>query len=249
MPKKVPQFDKTKFNKKKMRRSDGKKPSNYYWTKEHEDAIVEYPTANQVRRNELYNKLLSYAFDQMIDNIVFTYKFTYLPNIVSLKEECKHDLIKILTKFDPNRGSKAFAYFSVITKNNFIHLVKKYARVNVAFRHLNTASGSKIFHYKNLTVDHEYENARNSSEKLEYYLNDIENWKWEMDSFTDNEKKVYEAFVQIYQNADKLEIVNLKAIRLYLKEITGLNSKEITSAILKMKNLYLEMKNLWLNED
>ncbi len=34
-------------------------------------------------------------------------------------------LTTVLEKFDPSNGSKAFAYFSVITKNWFIHKVKK----------------------------------------------------------------------------------------------------------------------------
>jgi DNA-directed RNA polymerase specialized sigma subunit len=61
----------------------------------------------------------------MVDKIVFTYKFTTLPNIDSLRDECKIWLITILDKYDVNKGSKAFSYFSVITKNWFIHKVKK----------------------------------------------------------------------------------------------------------------------------
>ena len=41
---------------------------------------------------------------------------------------CYNSLRKVTTileKYDPNKGSKAFSYFSVITKNWFIHQVKK----------------------------------------------------------------------------------------------------------------------------
>ena len=65
------------------------------------------------------------AFSEMVDKVVFTYKFTSLPNIDSLREECKIWLTTILDKYDPSKGSKAFSYFSVITKNWFIHKVKK----------------------------------------------------------------------------------------------------------------------------
>ena len=44
-----------------------------------------------------------------------------------LKDECEIHLITILSNFNPNRGSKAFSYFSVITKNWFIAKVKKTA--------------------------------------------------------------------------------------------------------------------------
>ena len=61
----------------------------------------------------------------MVDKIVFTYKFTNLPNIDYLRDECKIWLMTILDKYNPSKGSKAFSYFSVITKNWFINKVKK----------------------------------------------------------------------------------------------------------------------------
>ena len=39
-------------------------------------------------------------------------------------------LVTILHKYDPSKGSKAFSYFSVITKNWFIAQVKKNAKKN-----------------------------------------------------------------------------------------------------------------------
>ena len=69
--------------------------------------------------------LIRPAFSQMVDKIVFTYRFTNLPDIEDLREECKGWLVTILAKFDPSKGSKAFSYFSVVTKNWFIHKVKK----------------------------------------------------------------------------------------------------------------------------
>ena len=73
----------------------------------------------------MYVTLIQPAFNEMVDKIAYTYKFTSLPNIEDLKEECKIWLTTILDKFDVSKGSKAFSYFSVITKNWFIHKVKK----------------------------------------------------------------------------------------------------------------------------
>ena len=102
-----------------------------YFTEEHEQAIIDYcsSTCNKLR-TRLYVKWIQPAFDQMVDKIVFTYKFTTLPNIDELRDECKVWLTTILEKYDPNKGSKAFSYFSVITKNWFIHQVKKTTKRN-----------------------------------------------------------------------------------------------------------------------
>ena len=108
------------------RRKRRPKKKNYYFTQVHEDAIVRYSDTNCIKeRTTLYVNYIQPAFHEMVDKICFTYKFTTLPNSESLREECKIWLVTILDKYDPNKGSKAFSYFSVITKNWFIHKVKK----------------------------------------------------------------------------------------------------------------------------
>ena len=103
-----------------------KRTKRLYFTQVHEDAILEYVKTDSIKvRTELYVKYLGPAFSEMVDKIVFTYKFNTLPNIDYLKDDCKIWLTTILDKFDPEKGSKAFSYFSVITKNWFIYKVKK----------------------------------------------------------------------------------------------------------------------------
>ena len=103
-----------------------KKKKNNYFTQVHEDAILKYISSKSNKeKNELYSKTIRPAFNEMINKIVFTYKFGSLPNIESLKEECEIHLITILSNFDESKGSKAFSYFSVVTKNWFTHKAKK----------------------------------------------------------------------------------------------------------------------------
>ena len=83
---------------KKKRR---KRRKNHYFTQEHEDAIVRYAQTVDVReRTELYVRWIEPAFNEMVDKIVFTYKFTNLPNIDMLRDECKIWLMTILDKYD-----------------------------------------------------------------------------------------------------------------------------------------------------
>ena len=97
-----------------------------YFTQIHEDAIIEYNNSTDFKRKtELYETLIHPALDEMVDKIVYTYKFTSLPNIAELQQDCKVMLVTILHKYDPSKGSKAFSYFSVITKNWFIAQVDR----------------------------------------------------------------------------------------------------------------------------
>ena len=130
----------------KRRRIRRSKNSKKYFTKEHENGIIKYNNPNTTfeQKEKIYTELLQPAFDQMVDKIVFTYKFTNLPNIDILRQECKTWLVTVLCKF------KAFSYFSVITKNWFIQKVKKNKKQNQ--REIEIDELSKELELKHISV-------------------------------------------------------------------------------------------------
>jgi len=213
-----------------------------YFTQEHEDAIVKYAlTRNRDVRTELYVNLLQPAFDEMVDKIVFTYKFTTLPNIDELRDECKVWLTTILDKYDPNKGSKAFSYFSVITKNWFIHKVKQTSRR--AKREVDYESVAKEVDEKLLDTRNIYVENREREEFWENLWVEIESWRPEM--MKENEKKVYEAIKVLLTSVDDIQIYNKKAIYLYLRELTDLNTKQVVNQLNKMRKKYKIFKKNW----
>ena len=61
------------------------------------------------------------------------------------------------------------------------------------------------------------------------------------------EQKVYEAVKIILSNPDEIEIFNKKAIYLYLREITGLNTKQVVNNLNKLRIKYRSFKSSWNN--
>tara|TARA_R100001460_G_scaffold55057_2_gene94357 strand:- start:983 stop:1696 length:714 start_codon:yes stop_codon:yes gene_type:complete len=228
---------------KKRRRIRRSKNSKKYFTKVHEDAIIEYnnPETSYRRKEELYVTLLKPAFDQMVDKIVFTYKFTNLPNIDILRQECKIWLVTVLDKFNPDKGSKAFSYFSVITKNWFIQKVKKNKKQNQ--REVELAELSKELELKHISVENDYDDEREKEEFWNHLWTEID--KWDTDKLKENEKKVLEAIKILLDSSDKIEIFNKKAIYLYMREITGLNTKQIVNSLNKLRKKYRVFKTKW----
>ena len=60
-----------------------------------------------------------------------------------------------------------------------------------------------------------------------------------------NEKRVIEAIKILLEEPDSIEIFNKKAIYLYIREITGLNTKQIVNNLTKVRMRYREFKNDW----
>jgi hypothetical protein len=221
-----------------------KRKKNLYFTKVHEDAIVKYARTNDRQmRSMLYIEYIQPAFDQMVDKIVYTYRFTTLPNIDYLKDDCKVWLTTILNKYDPDKGSKAFSYFSVVTKNWFIHKVKKTQKRNrteVFLEDMLEKSGEELE-----SEEPTYEGEREEAEFWASLGGEIDTW----DSFMlkENEKKVLMAVRIVLDSADEIEIFNKKAIYLYLREITGLNTKQVVNNLKKLRKRYKVFRNKWEN--
>jgi len=213
-----------------------------YFTQDHEDAIVEYSKTNCNKvRTHLYVTLIQPAFSEMVDKIVFTYKFTTLPNIDELRDECKVWLTMILDKYDPNKGSKAFSYFSVITKNWFIYQVKQTTKRSK--REVDYEDALKEVDEDKIVCYNPYMKERQSKEFWNSLNFEIDSWG--TNDMKDNEKKVYEAVKILLDSINEIDIFNKKAIYLYLREITGLNTKQVVSQLNKIRKKYRLFKKDW----
>jgi len=225
---------------KKQRRR--RKSKNYYFTQDHEDAIVRYAlSTDRKEKEQTYIKYIEPVFSEMVDKIVYTYKFTTLPNIDLLKDECKIWLTTILDKYDPSKGSKAFSYFSVITKNWFIHKVKKHStrlRREVQFDNV-----TKEVEQSNMTTLLDYDNQRELREFWYHLWTEIDVWEKEL--LKPNEQKVLYAVKHLLSNCDDIEIFNKKAIYLYLRELTDLNTKQVVNNLNKLRIRYRSFKTRW----
>jgi len=225
-----------------MPRKTTKKNKKHYFTQVHEDAIVKYANSECIKeRTQLYVDYIQPAFDEMVDKIIYTYKFTSLPNIAELRDECKIWLTMILDKYDPNKGSKAFSYFSVITKNWFIHKVKRTSKKNKQEIDFNDIPKSIV--QEKLVVYNQYEVRREKNEFWGSFYEEVSSW--DTGHLKPNEYKVLQAVKILFESADDIEIFNKKAVYLYMREITGLNTKQIVNNLNKIRVKYRDFRKKW----
>ena len=103
-----------KKRRKRRKRGTGK----IYFSKDTENAIVEYNSSEDVTfRNTIYNARISYAFDKLAENILNTFKFSYFQcSHEDVQKEVVSNLVSNIHKYKQENG-KAFSYFSIIAKN------------------------------------------------------------------------------------------------------------------------------------
>jgi hypothetical protein len=218
------------------------KTKKYYFTEVTEQAIVDYCSTDDITiRTDLYVEHIQPAFDELVDKIVYTYKFTSLQNIDVLKDDCKIWLTTILGKFNPDKGTKAFSYFSVVTKNWFTHKAKKQAT-----RGRREVEYNSIIREVEVIKSEGKKTLEEEQEEREYWfflMREINGWQ--NLNLKENEQKVLDAVILLMSNIEQIEIFNKKAIYLYMREITGLNTKQIVSCLKKMREKYANFKSKW----
>jgi hypothetical protein len=228
-----------------IKRRRKKRTKNNYFTKVHEEAIVKYAGSScRKEKSKLYISLIQPAFDEMVNKIIFTYKFNNLPNIDPLRDDCKVWLTTILDKYDPNKGSKAFSYFSVVTKNWFIHKVKqnsKKLKKEVSFEGIIENGGPDSLGTSGNELN--YVSQREEAEFWLCLLQQVD--KWDTGNLKPNEKSVLEAVKVLLHNIEDIEIFNKKAVYLYLRELTGLNTKQVVNNLNKLREKYRIFKTRW----
>jgi hypothetical protein len=147
----------------------------------------------------------------------------------------------MLDKYDQSKGSKAFSYFSVITKNWFIHRVKKQQKRNK--REVDYDNIAKKYEEQYLSTDESYITER---EELEFWNSFYKELKsWDSSQMKENDLRVYKAINILFESKEDIEIFNKKAIYLYLREITGLNTKQIVNSLKKFRRKYSSFKESW----
>lgn len=218
-----------------------RKANKYYFTEEHENAIIEYAASEDRKRKEvLYITLIQPVLSELVDKIIFTYKFNTLPNIDSMREECKVWLVTILNKFNPDKGYKAFSYFSVVSKNWFTH----------KFKCNNKKRQKEVSYEENKD---ELDDALVCNDNYTKMREEIEFWAilaeemdfWATEKIDENDKKVLEAVRLLFDNINDLQLFSKKAVYFYLREITKLDTKHIVVALNKIRTKYKEFKTMW----
>lgn len=213
--------------------------SKRYWFPIQEKAVIQLISENDTsKKNLIFNKHLYKPLNKLIENIIFTYKL--FPQGVSIKDrqtECMSFLYTKIDRFNPKNGAQAFSYLGTIAKHFLMGGVREEYKYNK----------SKIDIDENVEeISKKPENTYtiDEEEPIDVNISVFENiiLKLEEDikkpKMLPNDKKVGEAIIYIFKNHQFLEAYNKNKLYLYLKERTGLQTKDITYSLGRFKKDY-----------
>jgi len=218
-----------------------KKKKNYYFTKQTQEMIVEYQNEKLKRKKDsLYRDHIHPAFTELVHNLVSVYNYKSAnENILHLKSDCVSFLFETIHKWNPENGTKAFSYFNVVAKNwltiNSRRLLKN-ARRSVSMDALEEFTSDEKKCLAEIDIDYSHENILVKDEKYVIIREMIEHIKTLLKD--ERDIRCIDAIYHIYNNIDSLDYLNKRAIFVYLREISGLNSSELSSSLSNIRKHY-----------
>ena len=233
----MPKFQKKNEQKKKDK---PQKISVNYFDHNTEASIVKFQKEPDIEnKKKIFVEEIRHSFAKLIENIIFVYKFHSLGDIEILKNDCLSFLFETLYKFDATKGHKAFSYFNVIAKNWFIQRVKIHKKKSKSDVYFDKVLLNKL----ESTDDKFVHNDEEMFINVEYLIllkEEIKKWRTKFDK--KQEKMVLEAIILLLNNPDLISIYNKKGIYLYIREITGLNTKQVVTNLSKIRKKYETFK-------
>lgn len=246
------------MKKKISRRKPGEKTFRNYFDDDTQEAIIKYqkaiitlPDGTTVPDYELRNKIyvveILPAFATLIENLINVYGYHVLYETRDdLKNECLEFLYGVINKFKPERGSKAFSYFNVVGKNWLTIKSKQNSKVVQNYVSLdNREALSK--HDLDLIEDHNVfpsiEDVLTTEDMSKNLRKLVETLKGRVK--TENEKSCLDAINVVIDNIDDIDdlgMLSKRAVMVYIREITGLSSKQLSIVLSSLKKQYKAIK-------
>lgn len=208
-------------------------------------AIVKYQEENLRKQKEkLYVSEIMPAFEKLVENLINIHKFSGMHDTYSeLKNDCVNFLFETIHKFDASRGTNAFSYFNVVAKNWLILKTTQKTQRSKKSVSLDDP-GSMTVQETNLIEE------RNTLSPQDFFMNSsssVENiiiMLYEVRSKvkTENELTCINAIITIFDNIDEIDLLNKSAVLLYMRELSGLSPKQLTTAMQSIKRHYKKSK-------
>lgn len=243
------------------RKKPGTGPSNVYFTDDTQNAIIEWQAIKteeqkiknlplsaeqEALRQLIYKTRIHPAFDALVDNLINVYGYkAAFENKDDLKRECLSFLFTVLGKYDSTKSFRAFAYFNVVARNWLTIRCKNASKRTSIMISLDNPDAWTDSDYE-LIVDtrsidsfDEFFNPKVTKDQLQIVVSSVRSMLR-----SESHKRVLDAVIVILERTEDLDFLNKRAISLYLRDLTGLSQKEISTALSAIKKKYKAYKNI-----
>jgi hypothetical protein len=218
--------------------------SKQYFTKDTEDAIIEYNLTDDQRiKDRLYKERIKYAFDKLAEIVYNKWKFTYFDDDPKdVMSEVVTFLIEKIHMYKAGKG-KAFSYFTIVARNYLILTnnanYKRYKDTDIMSAMPDSFDTEN--NWKEENINDEYRTFNKIM--LLYWDEHLENYFQKK-----RDIQIADAVLELFRRAEYIESFNKKSLYLLIREMTGHPTHYITKVVNKMREKQMELYNQFMDE-
>lgn len=216
---------------------------------------IEWSTSEEVqdKKNRLYKKHLEKPLNMLVENIIFRYKlFRDDIDVRTAHNDCLGHIHDKFANFDPYKGHKSFSYFGTMAKNYCMNEIKK-----------SYESKSKLLDYEDHKPEVDAKRIDNFDDdgipleetdimfQLFHHIKSLleeEIEKGAESKWTKNDITVSKALVYILTEHQKIGAYNKVDIYKEIAEETGLQRKDITYSLTRIRAFYRVKKQAYIKK-
>jgi hypothetical protein len=221
-----------------------KAKSKQYFTKDTEDAIIEYNLTDDQRiKDKVYRDRIKPAFDKLAEIVYNKWKFTYFDDDPQdVMSEVVTFMIEKIHMYKNGKG-KAFSYFTIVARNYLIlnnnANYKRYKDTSILSAMPESFDTENNWKEEDTNNEYRLFNKR----MLAYWDEHLENYFPKK-----RDMQIADAILELFRRADYIENFNKKSLYLLIREMTGHPTHYITKVVTKMREKQMELYNQFMDE-
>ena len=221
-----------------------KAKSKQYFTKDTEDAIIEYNLTDDQRiKDRVYRDRIKPAFDKLAEIVYNKWKFTYFDDDPQdVMSEVVTFMIEKIHMYKAGKG-KAFSYFTIVARNYLILTnnanYKRYKDTDIMSAMPESFDTENNWKEGNQNDEYRTFNTR----MLAYWDEHLENYFQKK-----RDIQIADAVLELFRRAEYIESFNKKSLYLLIREMTGHPTHYITKVVNKMREKQMELYNQFMDE-
>jgi hypothetical protein len=216
-----------------------KKNSKQYFTKDTEDAIIEYNSVSEkLIKDKIYKERIKPAFDKLAEIVYNKWKFSYFDDgPQDVMAEVVAFMIEKIHMYKNGKG-KAFSYFTIVARNYLI------LNNNANYKRYKDTDVMSCLPESWDTENNFREEVRNDEHRT-FNKRMLLYWDRHLEEFFPKKRdmQIADAVLELFRRAEYIENFNKKGLYLLIREMTGYPTHYITKVVNKMKDKQMELYN------
>lgn len=197
-------------------------------------------------KNRIFTRKIYKPLIKLVESIIFSYKlFRSGMDVKTLHQDCMSFVLEKFCNFDPDLNNKSYSYYGTVTKH-YLQNRKKDVDKETRISRDYDDHAREVDEKKSFELDEE--SVLDSSLALFKHIKKSLEGQLDSESLSKNDAKIADAIIRIFDAHREIGMYEKNVVYKMIKEITSLDTKDITYSLGRLKVFYKLRKKEFIKD-